>query len=106
MERRTSQSEASSFDCSSASENGAAGPLRHTTTPCIFTSVLRGSNATPALPAAHRIRPQFGSEPATAVLTSGELAIVRAILTAASLLGAPVTVIVINFFAPSPSRAI
>ena len=37
-----------------------------------------GSKATPALPAADRMRPQFGSEPAIAVFTSGELAMARA----------------------------
>src|ERR1035438_10220599 len=47
-------------------------------------SALPGSNATPALPAADRIRPQFGSDPAMAVFTNGELAIARAIFAAAS----------------------
>ena len=69
-------------------------------------SVFPGSNATPALPAAERMRPQFGSLPATAVLTSGELAIERAIRAAPSWLGAPATRIVMNLPAPSPSRAI
>ena len=52
------------------------------------------------------MRPQFGSDPATAVFTSGELAMARAMRTAASSLGAPVTWMVMSFFAPSPSRAI
>ena len=52
------------------------------------------------------MRPQFGSEPATAVFTSGEFAMLRAIFTAAASLGAPETWMVISFFAPSPSRAI
>ena len=38
-------------------------------------STRRGSNAAPAFPAAERMRPQFGSDPAMAVFTSGELAI-------------------------------
>ncbi len=41
-------------------------------------SALRGSNAAPEYPAAHSTRPQFGSDPAIAVLTSGELAMARA----------------------------
>ena len=69
-------------------------------------SVFDGSNATPALPAAQSIRPQFGSDPAIAVFTSGELAMLRAIRAAPSSSAVPVTVIVTNFLAPSPSRAI
>ena len=52
-------------------------------------STLAGSNATPALPAAERMRPQLGSEPAMAVFTSGELAMARAMRAAASSVGAP-----------------
>ena len=39
---------------------------------------VSGSKATPARPAAARIRPQFGSPPAIAVRTSDEVATVRA----------------------------
>jgi hypothetical protein len=52
------------------------------------------------------MRPQFGSDPAIAVFTSGELAMVRAIRSAAFSLLAPSTSIVINLRAPSPSAAI
>ncbi len=91
---------------SSASEKSAASPPRHTASPCISISVLRGSNLTPEFPAADNTRPQFGSEPAMAVFTSGELAMARAMVSAARSLGAPSTSIVTSFFAPSPSRAI
>src|ERR1017187_1379002 len=50
-------------------------------------------------------RPQFGSDPAMAVFTSGEFAIARAMATAAPLVSAPATSMVTNFLAPSPSRA-
>src|SRR5437016_3139697 len=86
---RISHSEASSFCLRSDSENGAARPPRHTRTPCMWISVFNGSKATPELPAADRIRPQFGSDPAIAVFTSGELAMLRAILAAPSFEGAP-----------------
>ena len=66
----------------------------------------RGSNATPAFPAAERMRPQFGSEPAIAVFTSGEFAIDRAIFSAARSLVAPSTSMVTSFCAPSPSLTI
>ena len=72
----------------------------------MWISVFAGSNATPALPAAERIRPQFGSEPAMAVFTSGELAMARAIRAALSPSAAPAIAMVTNFLAPSPSRAI
>ena len=57
--------------------------------PACAMSVFAGSNATPALPAAERMRPQLGSEPAMAVFTSGELAMARAMRAAASSDGAP-----------------
>ena len=62
-------------------------------------STLRGSNTTPAFPDADRIRPQFGSDPATAVLTNGEFATARARRCASSLSIAPSTRISISFFA-------
>ena len=51
----------------------------------------RGSNATPAAPAACRIRPGFGSPPNAAVFTSGESATARAIARASSSSSAPST---------------
>src|SRR3546814_19217140 len=47
---------------------------------------------------------QLASSPAIAVLTSGELAIVRPIRSALSSLAAPLTNMVMNLLAPSPSR--
>ena len=62
------------------------------------------SMRSPALPTAITIRPQLASSPATAVLTSGELAIDIAINRAARADSAPVTVTAMNLLAPSPSR--
>ncbi len=50
------------------------------------------------------IRPQLASSPAIAVLTSGLSAIDLAILRADAGLAAPVTLILTNLVAPSPSR--
>ena len=47
-------------------------------TPSIATSMRSGSSGTPAVPAAHTKRPQFGSPPANAALHSVESAIARA----------------------------
>ena len=62
-------------------------------------------NATPHLPSAMAMRPQLQSCPATAVLTSGELATERAAASASASLGAPVTLTVMRREAPSPSAA-
>jgi len=62
------------------------------------------SAGSPALPTAMTTRPQFASSPATAVLTSGELAIDSAIRLAERDDVAPVTAISISLRAPSPSR--
>src|SRR5689334_15700477 len=59
--------------------------------------------ASPALPTAATMRPQFGSSPAIAVFTKGELAIDWAMRRAASSLSAPVTRTVTNLVRPSPS---
>jgi hypothetical protein len=63
------------------------------------------SAASPDLPTAMTMRPQLASSPAIAVLTSGELAIAKPMRRAAPSSSAPVTVTVMNFSAPSPSRA-
>ena len=59
----------------------------------------------PALPTAMTMRPQLASAAAIAVLTRGELPIDRPMRRAARSFSAPVTSIVTNFSAPSPSRA-
>ncbi len=56
------------------------------------------------MPTAITIRPQFGSSPAIAVLTSGEFAIDSATRRASASSAAPVTATVTNLVAPSPSR--
>ena len=53
-------------------------PRCKTGMPAIVMSTRAGSNGTPARPAAAKTRPQLGSPPAKAVLTSGEVAIVSA----------------------------
>ena len=60
----------------------------------------------PDFPIAITILPQFGSSPAIAVLNKGELAIEKPIFFAIVVDLAPITFIVINFFAPSPSTTI
>ena len=57
-----------------------------------------------ARPATATSRPQFGSPPCTAVFTSGEFAIARAVVFASSSVLAPVTLMVISLVAPSPPR--
>src|SRR6267378_3405987 len=49
-------------------------PRRKTGMPAILMSTRAGSNFTPARPAAAKMRPQFGSPPAKAVFTSGDVA--------------------------------
>ena len=61
------------------------------------------SAAAPDLPTAMTMRPQFGSSPAMAVLTSGELAMASAWVRASASSRAPVTFTVTNLVAPSPS---
>ena len=67
----------------------------------LMRSRLTGSSARPT---AMTMRPQLASSPAKAVLTSGLSAMVRAILRAEAADSAPVTVILTNLVAPSPSR--
>ena len=62
------------------------------------------SRATPARPAAARMRPQFGSPPWRAVLTSGDSATVRAMRSASAVVRAPSTRTSATRVAPSPSR--
>ena len=57
------------------------------------------------MPTAITTRPQLASSPATAVFTSGELAIDMAMRCAEASLSAPVTRTVTNLRAPSPSLA-
>jgi hypothetical protein len=56
------------------------------------------------LPIAIASRPQLASAPAIAVLTSGEFAMLKAIVRADSSVTAPATRTSISFCAPSPSR--
>src|SRR5580693_9438718 len=67
---------ASILRCATRSSKGFSRPRRQTFTPASETSARSKSNATPARPAAARMRPQLGSAPAMAVFTSGEFAMV------------------------------
>ena len=82
-----------------------------TTVPSNPTVSMSGSSrAKPpfhgAEPAAASTRPQFGSRPNAAVLTSGDVAIRRAIASASSGEDAPPTSISSSTVAPSPSSTI
>lgn len=76
----------------------------------LYSPILISSESrlafSPDLPTAITILPQFGSQPAIAVLTKGEFAIAIAMTFAALFDAAPETEIVTNFEAPSPSRTI
>ena len=93
-----------SFRCSAAAGSRSAktcSPLNSSASP-IRTRARVRSKATPARPATATSRPQFGSPPCTAVFTSGELAIARAVCLASVVVRAPVTVTVTSLVAPSP----
>ena len=66
-------------------------PCSNSTMPPMRTAACDRSNGTPERPAAATRRPQFGSPPCTAVLTSRELAMVRAARSACAHSLAPVT---------------
>ena len=87
-------------------ERNVRAPLRHIKIPAMRTSTWPGLKRTPARPAAAKIRPQLGSPPASAVLTRGELAMVRATASAARSDCAPRTSISTTRWAPSPSATI
>ena len=90
----------------SSSSMGTVRPARQTGTPMKSMSTRVWSKGTPHLPAAAATRPQLASWPKIAVLTSGELAIERATVSAASSSAAPRTFTVTSFVEPSPSAAI
>ena len=73
-------------------------------TPPMAIASLSRSAFSPALPTAMTIRPQLASAPAMAVFTKGELAMESPMRLAARREAAPVTAMVTNLDAPSPSR--
>src|SRR5471030_2471406 len=81
-------------------------PSLNSTIDPIVTAARDASNVTPARPAAQMSRPQFGSPPWMAVLTSSEFAITLAALRASVVDAAPVTFTVTSLVAPSPPRTI
>ena len=92
--------------CSSAGRsNGTAAPLEQTWTSSIQMSSGSGAVSGSAAPTAWAMRPQLGSPPWSAALTSGELATARA---TASTVGSwpPLTTTRPTRRAPSPSRTI
>ena len=90
--------------CSAAAGSRSANicSSAKSSTPPMATRARAGSNPTPARPATATMRPQFGSPPWTAVLTSGELAMARAARRASASLSAPVTLTETSLVAPSP----
>src|SRR2546429_2186213 len=81
-------------------------PRRRTGMPAIFISTRDVSKKTPERPAAAKMRPQLGSAPAKAVLTSGDVAIVSAMRRASASFFALRTSISMTRCAPSPSATI
>src|SRR6185295_15740797 len=81
-------------------------PREKTVVPCNFNVALSALNAATVKPAAETIRPQLGSLPCMAHLTSGELARARAIICESDSDLAFSTVIATTLVAPSPSAAI
>src|SRR5207249_2011977 len=78
-------------------------PRSTTRSPPKAMATLSCSTRAGDLPRAIMIRPQFGSAPLSAVLTSGEFATLRAARSASRRLVAPRTAIATSFVAPSPS---
>ena len=68
-------------------------------------SILFGSNSEPSHPIAHKILPQFASEPNIAALTIVDVITAFDNLAAVSSVFAPSTTHSINLVAPSPSLA-
>ena len=83
----------------------AAPPSATHTSPMQMSS-RADVEATPARPTAARMRPQLGSPPWSAVLTSGDSATVRAMRSASAAVRAPSTRTSAMRVAPSPSRTI
>src|SRR5919204_2063043 len=98
-----STSSPATFSASSAWSKSTAAPRAQTRTPSIVTSTASGAVSGRAMPTDCTIRPQLGSPPCRAALTSGELATARA---ASSTAGAcpPRTTTRPTRLAPSPSR--
>ena len=83
-----------------------ARPRRTTFTLPRATSMVSSTTGTPALPMAIMKRPMLGSWPKKAVLTSLELATVKATLRASATLRAPSTRTSTSLVVPSPSATI
>ena len=90
----------------SSSSMGTVRPPRQTGTPMKSMSTSSWLKRTPHLPAAAATRPQLASWPKMAVLTSGELAMERATVSASFSFAAPITSTVTSLVEPSPSAAI
>ncbi len=82
---------------------GEPVPPTKTGDPLKVTLIRSGSSRTGAIPTAATTRPQFGSEPNSAVLTRLSRAITRAAASASSSVAAPVTVTVTRLVTPSAS---
>src|SRR6266851_253332 len=94
------------YSAASGAASSYGRPFLNRTVDPIVTAARDSSKATPARPAAQISRPQLGSAPWIAVLTSGEFAITFAAFRASPADAAPVTMTVTSFVAPSPPRTI
>src|SRR5258706_6268085 len=83
----------------------AGSPPRSSSAPRLRRPARGGERGPPAAPIACTTRPQFGSPPKSAVLTSAEFATERATRSASRSLRAPRTATVASLVTPSPSRA-
>src|SRR3954447_19277259 len=90
-------------DRSTSRAPGAPVPSMHTGEPLNDTRIRSGSRVTGAMPTAASTRPQFASEPNSAVFTRLSRATTRAAVNASSSVAAPDTVMMIRFVTPSAS---
>src|SRR6478609_8813386 len=90
-------------DKSTSRAPGAPVPSIHTGEPLNDTLIRSASSVTGAMPTAASTRPQFASEPNSAVLTRLSRATTRAAVSASSSDAAPVTVTTMRLVTPSAS---
>src|SRR3954468_22254034 len=100
---RSTVTSISAPDRSTSRAPGAPTLSMHTGEPLNDTLIRSASSVTGAMPIAASTRPQFASEPNSAVLTRLSRATTRAAVNASSSVAAPVTVMMIRFVTPSAS---
>ncbi|SKY78730.1 Uncharacterised protein [Mycobacteroides abscessus subsp. abscessus] len=100
---RSTRTATSGPDRSTSRAPSTPVPLTQTALPLNDTVIRSGSMVTGAIPVAASTRPQFGSDPKSAVLTRLSRAMVRATAMASSSVAAPVTVMTMRLVTPSAS---